>query len=85
MCADTSLSSFTPQLVELLADLIGRVGTSHLAHALQISFLTLVQFRLFDQILVSLPSDGSEDLGVILGASKLLDLLLVLQTEEFQM
>ena len=35
--------------------------------------------------MVSLPSDGSEDLGLILAASKLLDLLLVLQTEEFQM
>ncbi|KAI0803164.1 Dopey, N-terminal-domain-containing protein [Irpex lacteus] len=41
-------------------------------------------YRVFEQILVSLPSDGVEELGLILAASKLLDLLLVLQTEEFQ-
>ncbi|KAK7686626.1 hypothetical protein QCA50_010226 [Cerrena zonata] len=41
-------------------------------------------FRLFEQTLVSLPADGSEDLALVLSASKLLDLLLVLQTEEFQ-
>ena len=44
-----------------------------------------MQYRVFEQIMLSLPSDGSEELGQILGASKLLDLLLVLQTEEFQM
>lgn len=33
----------------------------------------------------SVPSDGSEDLQLILAASKCLDLLLALQTEEFQM
>lgn len=32
-----------------------------------------------------LPPDGSEDLQLVLSASKCLDLLLVLQTEEFQM
>ncbi|KAH8099733.1 Dopey, N-terminal-domain-containing protein [Cristinia sonorae] len=41
-------------------------------------------YRVFEQILVSIPPDGSEELGLILAASKLLDLLLVLQTEEFQ-
>ncbi|KZT08595.1 uncharacterized protein LAESUDRAFT_757319 [Laetiporus sulphureus 93-53] len=41
-------------------------------------------YRLFEQALISLPSDGSEELGLILAACKLLDLLLVLQTEEFQ-
>jgi hypothetical protein len=35
--------------------------------------------------MVTLPSDGSEDLQLLLAASKCLDLLLVLQTEEFQM
>lgn len=34
---------------------------------------------------VAIPSDGSEDLPLILAAAKFLDLLLVLQTEEFQM
>jgi len=33
---------------------------------------------------LNVPSDGSEDLPLILSACKFLDLLLVLQTEEFQ-
>ncbi|KAI0639909.1 Dopey, N-terminal-domain-containing protein [Trametes polyzona] len=41
-------------------------------------------YRIFEQILDSIPGDGSEELGLILSACKLLDLLLVLQTEEFQ-
>ncbi|KAG2350958.1 hypothetical protein BDR05DRAFT_955104 [Suillus weaverae] len=41
-------------------------------------------YRIFEQIIVSIPSDGSEDLQLILSASKCLDLLLTLQTEEFQ-
>jgi hypothetical protein len=34
--------------------------------------------------MTNLPADGSEDLSLILSACKCLDLLLVLQTEEFQ-
>ncbi|KAI0067974.1 hypothetical protein BV25DRAFT_1896308 [Artomyces pyxidatus] len=41
-------------------------------------------YRLFDQILDELPSDGSETLPLVLAACKFMDLLLVLQTEEFQ-
>ncbi|KAI9057020.1 hypothetical protein FKP32DRAFT_1598504 [Trametes sanguinea] len=41
-------------------------------------------YRIFEQILENIPSDGSEELGLILSACKVLDLLLVLQTEEFQ-
>ncbi|KAH9920216.1 Dopey, N-terminal-domain-containing protein [Epithele typhae] len=41
-------------------------------------------YRIYDQIMQSIPGDGSEELSVILSACKLLDLLLVLQTEEFQ-
>ncbi|KAI0323044.1 Dopey, N-terminal-domain-containing protein [Amylostereum chailletii] len=41
-------------------------------------------YRLFDQIMGELPSDGSDVLPLILASCKLLDLLLVLQTEEFQ-
>ncbi|KAK0199079.1 Dopey, N-terminal-domain-containing protein [Armillaria mellea] len=41
-------------------------------------------YRLFEQIMSTLPSDGSDDLQLILSACKFLDLLLVLQTEEFQ-
>lgn len=45
----------------------------------------IVQYRIFEQAIVSMPSDGSEDLQLVLAACKCLDLLLVLQTEEFQM
>ncbi|KAJ7750196.1 Dopey, N-terminal-domain-containing protein [Mycena metata] len=41
-------------------------------------------YRIFEQLMTTLPSDGSEDLQLILSASKCLDLLLTLQSEEFQ-
>ncbi|KAI0050603.1 hypothetical protein FA95DRAFT_1536117 [Auriscalpium vulgare] len=41
-------------------------------------------YRLFDQIIAELPSDGSDTLTLVLAACKLMDLLLVIQTEEFQ-
>ncbi|KAG6336234.1 hypothetical protein ID866_2853 [Astraeus odoratus] len=41
-------------------------------------------YRIFEQIIVAVPGDGSEELPLILSASKCLDLLLTLQTEEFQ-
>lgn len=41
-------------------------------------------YRIFEQIIVTLPVDESEELPLILSASKCLDMLLTLQTEEFQ-
>ncbi|KAG8988872.1 hypothetical protein FRB90_002518 [Tulasnella sp. 427] len=41
-------------------------------------------FRVFEQCISSPPADSSEELLVILAACKFLDLVLVLQTEEFQ-
>ncbi|KAJ6623058.1 Dopey, N-terminal-domain-containing protein [Mycena sp. CBHHK59/15] len=41
-------------------------------------------YRLFEQLMTTLPTDGAEDLQLILSASKCLDLLLTLQSEEFQ-
>ncbi|KAH9858301.1 Dopey, N-terminal-domain-containing protein [Lenzites betulinus] len=41
-------------------------------------------YRVFEPILDNVPGDGSEELGLVLSACKLLDLLLVLQTQEFQ-
>ncbi|KIJ53578.1 hypothetical protein M422DRAFT_73885 [Sphaerobolus stellatus SS14] len=40
--------------------------------------------RLFDDVIAEPPADGAESLQVILSASKFIDLVLVLQTEEFQ-
>ncbi|KAF8510422.1 Dopey, N-terminal-domain-containing protein [Hysterangium stoloniferum] len=40
--------------------------------------------RIFEQVTMDPPADGSDDLHVILSASKFLDLVLTLQTEEFQ-
>ena len=45
----------------------------------------VLQIRIFEEIMAKPPSDGSESLQVALSACKLIDLLLVLQTEEFQM
>ncbi|KAF9270860.1 hypothetical protein L218DRAFT_952937 [Marasmius fiardii PR-910] len=41
-------------------------------------------YRVLEQTVTALPSDGSEDLPLVLSACKCLDLLLALQTEEFQ-
>ncbi|EIN14374.1 hypothetical protein PUNSTDRAFT_140678 [Punctularia strigosozonata HHB-11173 SS5] len=41
-------------------------------------------YRLFDQLKASVPADGSEELPLVLSACKCLDLLLTLQTQEFQ-
>ncbi|KAG8881950.1 hypothetical protein FRB98_004046 [Tulasnella sp. 332] len=41
-------------------------------------------FRVFEQSMASPPPDGSDELVVLLSACKFLDLVLVLQTEEFQ-
>ncbi|GLB43530.1 putative dopey, N-terminal [Lyophyllum shimeji] len=46
--------------------------------------LLMEMYRIFEQVMITLPADGSEDLQLILAASKCLDLLLVLQTQEFQ-
>jgi hypothetical protein len=43
------------------------------------------QYRVFDKTKTEIPPDGSEDLQLVLAASKCLDLLIALQTEEFQM
>ncbi|KAF8633541.1 hypothetical protein AX15_001344 [Amanita polypyramis BW_CC] len=41
-------------------------------------------YRIFEQAVMSMPSDSSEDLQLILAGCKCLDLLITLQTEEFQ-
>jgi len=41
-------------------------------------------FRVFEQCITAPPPDGAEELLVVLAACKFLDLVLVLQTEEFQ-
>lgn len=72
-----NLTSFWPVI---LTELVGRI-----LYVLSILLTMSFQYRLFEQIMTSLPSDGSEDLQLILSASKCLDLLLTLQTDEFQM
>ncbi|KAH8991959.1 Dopey, N-terminal-domain-containing protein [Lactarius akahatsu] len=42
-------------------------------------------YRLLEQTMIEIPLDGSEALPLILSVCKFIDLLLVLQTEEFQM
>jgi len=42
-------------------------------------------YRLLEQTMIEVPSDATEALSLILSVCKFIDLLLVLQTEEFQM
>ncbi|KAG8799664.1 hypothetical protein FRC17_007072, partial [Serendipita sp. 399] len=41
-------------------------------------------FRVIEHVFTEAPADGSDDLALLLSACKFLDLLLVLQTQEFQ-
>lgn len=84
MCPGLALSTVRTQSDEFLACSLDRTGVS-LAHNDSISWLTQVKYRIFEQVMTNLPSDGSEDLQLVLAACKCLDLLVTLQTEEFQM
>lgn len=44
-----------------------------------------LQYRIFEQVIATVPADESEDLLLVLSASKCLDLLITLQIPEFQM
>ncbi|TFY67972.1 hypothetical protein EVG20_g3733 [Dentipellis fragilis] len=78
----TSLPTIQEKLVEVL-----RNAPAPIVQAEVYFFWPVIlneMYRLFDSMTTTLPSDGSEDLPLVLAACKLLDLLLVLQTEEFQ-
>lgn len=78
------LPIISSQFDEFLACAIHGAGEfTHPTITVLLSWLCM-QYRLFEQIMTTLPADGSEDLPLILSACKCLDLLLVLQTEEFQ-
>lgn len=69
------LSNFWPVI---LAELVSRFPPSS-------ETSSPAQLRVFEQTMDEMPADGSDDLQLVLGACKFLDLLLVLQTEDFQM
>ncbi|OBZ78644.1 Protein dopey-1 [Grifola frondosa] len=73
-----------PTIQEKLVDTLRNVTAPTMQSEVFWPVILAELYRLFDQVLISLPSDGSEELALILSACKLLDLLLVLQTEEFQ-
>ena len=74
-----NLTSFWPVL---LTELV-RLSWMHFVDSR--SWPCFLQFRIFEQVMTNLPPDGSEDLQLVLAACKCLDLLITLQTEEFQM
>ena len=77
-----NLSSFWPVI---LTELVRICSSLEQDARLDIYVLNiLLQFRVFEQILVAPPADESDELLLILSACKFLDLLVVLQTEEFQ-
>lgn len=72
-----NLTSFWPVL---LTELVGCL------HSMKVfPWLIWVKYRIFEQVMTNIPPDGSEDLQVVVAACKCLDLLVTLQTEEFQM
>lgn len=79
------MSAFIEQYDKLLACALNGIGGLSPLVDLGLIRHLFTQYRIFEQVIMTLPPDGSEDLQLVLAASKCLDLLLVLQTEEFQM
>jgi hypothetical protein len=73
-----NLDSFWPVI---LSEMVGITQLSDSAGSRSFNS----QYRLLEQTMIEVPSDGSEALSLILSVCKFIDLLLVLQTEEFQM
>ena len=60
-----------------------RISAQHLTNFWPVILAELL--RVFETIMDDLPADGSESLQLALAACKFLDLLLVIQSEDFQM
>lgn len=71
------------QVYLCLRVLLCRIGNQHLSSFWPIILTELL--RLYEQLMSEPSTSSSEYLQLILSACKFLDLLLVLQTEEFQM
>lgn len=63
--------------------LMCRISPQHLTNFWPVILAELL--RVFEAIMDDPPKDGSEDLTLMLAACKFLDLLLVIQSEDFQM
>ncbi|KAF8215761.1 Dopey, N-terminal-domain-containing protein [Mycena galopus ATCC 62051] len=94
----TLLPSIQEKLVDILRNVTAPIVQSEVYLCIRVLLSRLSQhnltsfwpvlltelYRIFEQLMTTLPPDGSEDLQLILSASKCLDLLLTLQSEEFQ-
>ncbi|KAJ7742186.1 Dopey, N-terminal-domain-containing protein [Mycena olivaceomarginata] len=94
----TLLPSIQEKLVDILRNVTAPIVQSEVYLCIRVLLSRLSQhnltsfwpvlltelYRIFEQLMTALPADGSEDLQLILSASKCLDLLLTLQSEEFQ-
>ncbi|KAG7099897.1 hypothetical protein E1B28_001698 [Marasmius oreades] len=94
----TQLPSIQEKLVDVLRNVTSPVVQSEVYLCIRVllcrlsphsltSFWPVVLtelYRVLEQTVTVLPTDGAEDLPLILSACKCLDLLLALQTEEFQ-
>lgn len=95
----TSLPSIQEKLVDVLKNTSAPVVQAEVYLCVRVLMCRLSQhnldsfwpvilsemYRLLEQTMIDVPSDGSEALSLILSVCKFIDLLLVLQTEEFQM
>lgn len=85
MCSCATLQTIPSQPIKFLARTYSRASELWVILSCSAQNLNFVQIRVFEQVMAEPPSDGSENLQAILSACKLIDLLLVLQTVEFQM
>ena len=60
-----------------------RVSPQHLTNFWPVILTELL--KVFEGTMDDPPADGSEDLALVLAACKFLDLLLIIQSEDFQM
>ncbi|KAE9402080.1 hypothetical protein BT96DRAFT_1088416 [Gymnopus androsaceus JB14] len=72
-----NLTSFWPVLLTELASPSRALLCSSL-------IFFVLQYHIFEQIMLNLPSDGSEDLPLVLAACKCLDPLIAIQTKGFR-
>ena len=71
-----NLDSFWPVILSEMVSICCNISAAVLTHR---------QYRFLEHTMTEVPLDGSDALSLILSVCKFIDLLLVLQTEEFQM
>ena len=80
--SDIDIPELTMQVYLCLRVLMCRISPQHLTNFWPVILTELI--KVFESTMDDPPADGSEDLTLILAACKFLDLLLIIQSEDFQ-